>query len=125
MAEGAPEERFQYHNEILCALTARLVQRRGSRRPVEGGIAPVCIALLIYFRRERGPTPRGGPAMRLTPWWLLLSAVLWVSSARMVHAGDNVWTSLGPEGGPVLALALDPLTPTTLYAGTDGSGVFK
>src|SRR5262249_13678715 len=68
---------------------------------------------------------RGGPAMRLTPWWLLLSAVLWVSSVRMVPAGDNVWTSIGPAGGSVLALALDPGMPTTLYAGTGGSGVFK
>src|SRR5262250_2426732 len=43
----------------------------------------------------------------------------------MVHAGNNVWTSFGPEGGRVYALALDPTTPTTLYAGTLGGGVFK
>src|SRR5262250_3185752 len=43
----------------------------------------------------------------------------------MVHAGNNVWTSFGPEGGRVYALALDPTTPTTLYAGTGGGGVFK
>ena len=41
-----------------------------------------------------------------------------------VSAGNNIWTSHGPEGGPVNALALDPVTPTTLYAGT-GGGVFK
>jgi len=57
-------------------------------------------------------------------WLVLLSALLWVSSASMVHAGNNVWTSLGPEGGKINALALDPTTPTTLYAGT-GGGVFK
>jgi uncharacterized repeat protein (TIGR01451 family) len=34
------------------------------------------------------------------------------------------WTSDGPAGGEVLAVAIDPLTPTTLYAGTRG-GVFK
>src|SRR5205823_14592254 len=41
-----------------------------------------------------------------------------------VHAGLNQWTSNGPEGGTVTALAIDPQTPATLYAGT-GGGVFK
>jgi len=31
----------------------------------------------------------------------------------------------GPPGGVVSALAIDPSTPATLYAGTEGSGVFK
>ena len=34
-------------------------------------------------------------------------------------------TSHGPEGGNILALAIDPLTPTTLYAGVEWPGVFK
>jgi photosystem II stability/assembly factor-like uncharacterized protein len=34
------------------------------------------------------------------------------------------WTSLGPEGGNVEALAIDPVTSTTVYAGT-GGGVLK
>src|SRR6266571_4356974 len=72
---------------------------------------------------------RGGETMcwgtRVRPWVVLLSVLLWVNSARMVHAGNNVWTSLGPEGGIVQALALDPTTPTTVYAGTRGGGVFK
>ncbi len=40
-----------------------------------------------------------------------------------VSAGINVWTSHGPKGGNINALAIDPQTPTTLYAGTSGSGV--
>jgi photosystem II stability/assembly factor-like uncharacterized protein len=40
-------------------------------------------------------------------------------------AGDNFWSSGGPGGGPILSLAIDPKTPTTLYAGTHGAGVFK
>src|SRR5688500_18191135 len=36
----------------------------------------------------------------------------------------SVWTSGGPYGGTVTALAIDPTTPSTLYAGTP-SGVFK
>src|SRR5262252_5789395 len=63
--------------------------------------------------------------MRLTPWVGLLSALLWVSSTSIVHAGNNVWTNLGPAGGIVYALVIDPTTPTTLYAGTLGGGVFK
>jgi cysteine-rich repeat protein len=48
-----------------------------------------------------------------------------VASAPPAQAGINVWTSHGPEGGDVQALAIDPMTPTTLYAGTPGGGVFK
>src|ERR1700740_1992849 len=62
--------------------------------------------------------------MRVRTWLVLLLALLWASGASIVHAGNNIWTSLGPAGGAVFALALDPTTPTTLYAGTDG-GVFK
>ena len=35
------------------------------------------------------------------------------------------WTSNGPYGGHVATLAIDPITPSTLYAGTDEGGVFK
>jgi photosystem II stability/assembly factor-like uncharacterized protein len=31
----------------------------------------------------------------------------------------------GPEGGDLRALAIDPASPATLYAGTNGGGVFK
>src|SRR5688572_1798880 len=49
---------------------------------------------------------------------VLLSALLWLLSVSMVHAADNVWTSAGLEGLNIFALAIDPVTPTTLYAGT-------
>jgi photosystem II stability/assembly factor-like uncharacterized protein len=39
--------------------------------------------------------------------------------------GQDQWTPVGPEGGYVTALAINPNTPNTLYAGTQGSGVFK
>jgi len=38
--------------------------------------------------------------------------------------GGIVWTSLGPEDEWITALAVNPVTPTTLYAGTLG-GVFR
>ena len=71
----------------------------------------------------------------------LTCAVLLVTSAHMAHAGTKVWTSQGPynENGSALnvnALAIDPSTPSTLYAGTSqtcdpngdnctGGGVFQ
>jgi photosystem II stability/assembly factor-like uncharacterized protein len=42
----------------------------------------------------------------------------------LAHAGLNEWTSIGPWGGRTLALATDPQTPSTLYAGTI-AGIFK
>jgi len=55
---------------------------------------------------------------------LLLFGCVFSSSTSSVHAGDNVWTTNGPDGGTVAALAIDPVTPATLYVGTAG-GVFK
>src|SRR5258708_38002655 len=45
--------------------------------------------------------------------------------ASPVSAGTNVWTSSGPGGGSIFTLAIDPASPTTLYAGTLYTGVFK
>jgi hypothetical protein len=45
--------------------------------------------------------------------------------AGYAQAGINQWTSNGPEGGRISALAIDPTTPSTLYAGTPGQGVYK
>ena len=39
-------------------------------------------------------------------------------------AGSSKWTSIGPFGGSIQSLAIDPTNPETLYAGTE-SGVFK
>src|SRR2546422_8642529 len=56
---------------------------------------------------------------------LLLSALLLFGSLHGAEAGVNVWTTNGPEGGSISALAVDPQTPTTLYAGTTSAGDFK
>ncbi len=58
---------------------------------------------------------------RLLP--LLILAGL-ASPASTVSAGVGVWTTGGPYGGNITALAVDPANPATLYAGTNG-GVFK
>ena len=51
-----------------------------------------------------------------------LLSLLIRSSAVSVAAGINDWTSNGPEGGSIQALAIDPATPTTLYVGAFGGG---
>ena len=45
--------------------------------------------------------------------------------AGLASSATDVGTSNGFEGGVVEALAIDPRTPSTLYAGTQGGGVFK
>ena len=54
-----------------------------------------------------------------------LPAVAWLAGLQSVMAGIGDWTSSGPGGGTVQALAIDPRNTATLYAGGVGSGVFK
>src|SRR5439155_9699484 len=63
-------------------------------------------------------------APRVSLPFLLLALILSIlGAARRADAG---WTAIGPEGGTVTALAINPATPTTLYAGTfSGAGVFN
>ena len=69
-----------------------------------------------YLSRARGK--------RRTP--ALICVVLLVARAHTVHAGINAWTSHGPATAAIGALAIDPRTPSTLYAGAQlGGGVFK
>src|SRR2546427_6914130 len=63
--------------------------------------------------------------LRLVSLGVLLGASL-VTSSMTAEGGINSWTSTnGPNGGSIRALAVDPVTPATLYAGTGGGGVFK
>src|SRR6266850_685458 len=57
-------------------------------------------------------------AKSITPrFWaaLALSVLPWLGGLHGAEAGVDVWTSNGPPGGFVFALAIDPQTPTTLY----------
>src|SRR3990172_1064061 len=57
---------------------------------------------------------------------LLGAAVLFgVIFAGTVDAGINSWSPIGPGGGTVRVLAIDPSAPSTIYAGTYGGGVFR
>jgi hypothetical protein len=50
----------------------------------------------------------------------LLILIFWLPVTAL--AGGNQWTSCGPEGGEIRALAIDPLRPSTLYAGAYDMG---
>ena len=55
----------------------------------------------------------------------ILALLLSNSQAGSVSSGSNEWNRIGPEGGVIEALAVDPLSPETLYVGTWGGGVYK
>ncbi len=50
----------------------------------------------------------------------LVGTICFLSAADPAQAGINVRTSIGPAGGDIIALAIDPVTPSTLYVATDG-----
>jgi photosystem II stability/assembly factor-like uncharacterized protein len=60
-------------------------------------------------------------------WWLwtTTAVISAMSVSSVADAGQGVWTSGGPYSGDVYALAINPTNPATLYAGTNGDGVFK
>src|SRR5437660_130265 len=63
--------------------------------------------------------------LRFVSLGVFLGALL-VTSSMTAEGGINSWTSTnGPGGGSIGALAIDPVTPSTLYAGAYSGGVFK
>jgi len=60
-----------------------------------------------------------------------LSALVLLGGLHRAEAGVDVWTPIGPYGGNISSLAIDPQNPATLYAAIrDGyssvqMGVFK
>src|SRR5256885_29467 len=55
----------------------------------------------------------------------LSSILVWLAGPHGADAGVNVWTTNGPVATRILALAIDPESPTTIYAGAESGGVFK
>jgi photosystem II stability/assembly factor-like uncharacterized protein len=51
---------------------------------------------------------------------LAVFVALLVGTAPTANAGVNVWTTSGPHDQYVTVLGINPLMPTTLYAGTRG-----
>ncbi len=56
---------------------------------------------------------------------LIAFLALVLVSVSPASAGVGRWTTHGPDGGEIRALAIDPSNPATVYAGTAGGGVFK
>jgi hypothetical protein len=65
-------------------------------------------------------TPRGRVLHRAA-----LTAAAALCALAPLHAGTNRWTSIGPNGGSVTAVLIDPANPAVVYAGTYLAGVFK
>jgi hypothetical protein len=61
--------------------------------------------------------------IRLLP--RLATLVALALSASNLPAGVNTWTTNGPNGASVQSLAIDPVIPSFVYAGTLSDGVFK
>ena len=49
-------------------------------------------------------------------------AIVLAMTAQLGYAGQGTWTSGGPFGGDVTALAINPSTTATIYVGSDGGG---
>ena len=54
----------------------------------------------------------------------MMLAFLGLPKSRAAAAGAQ-WASLGPEGGLISALLVDPSDPSILYEGTYGGGLFR
>src|SRR5581483_3751488 len=55
----------------------------------------------------------------------LAQCVFLLLVAAHAAAGSGTWTPIGPPAAYLQAIAFDPATPNTMYAGTRGGGVFK
>jgi hypothetical protein len=79
--------------------------------------------------RQLAPTPNrkrtSQGCIAFAPLLPLIYAAFLIAGAHVAQAGINVWTAHGPYGSPVQVLAIDPHTPSTLYAGTRGHGVYR
>ena len=64
----------------------------------------------------------GGLVRRGSLPFIVIVGLLVVSS---IVPAVGQWTSTGPDGGWVAAIAINPETPSTLYAATERGGVYK
>jgi Viral BACON domain len=71
-----------------------------------------------------GPTKKADPTIR-SGNFSSGSGSIRSASGQMPSPSINVWTSNGPEGAQILSLAVDPVNPSVIYAGSDYGKVFK
>lgn len=72
--------------------------------------------------RQSGGRPDGSVTGKASA--LACAIVVVLASGRSADAGINVWTSNGPDGGRINAVAMVRSNPNTVFAGTN-AGVFK
>ena len=82
------------------AISLSMIYRSGKRSPKRSLTIALAFALCLA-----GPLPAG-----------LL---------RVAHADVNQWTALGPEGGSIVAMAIDPLNSNVLYCSANQAGICK
>src|SRR5262245_53523270 len=72
------------------------------------------------------PTPRraGMRIVRRSPVPFLMALCCQAGLTDLATAASS-WTNHGPDGGGVTAIAIDPVHPDTLYAGTWTAGTWK
>lgn len=64
--------------------------------------------------------------MKINTFPGIFCAALLLAVLGPLYGGPNVWTSNGPFGGHIVALAIHPGSPNVIYAGCDDSGgLFK
>ncbi|HVT59160.1 MAG TPA: hypothetical protein VHR45_12250 [Thermoanaerobaculia bacterium] len=56
---------------------------------------------------------------------LLLALCAGLAAALPAGAAGGAWQAIGPSGGVVLGLAVDPASPATVYAAAGGGGLFR
>ena len=52
----------------------------------------------------------------------LVVLLISLTQTSFASASLNVWENIGPEGGTINVIVIDPHIPTTLYAGTKEIG---
>src|SRR5439155_11015016 len=105
---------------------------------VETGLAPVTLRFPCIYVWPDGCSARTTCSVsiwadrvegEMTIKWnsvpIVLAVLVWLGLAGSASAGVNTWTTTGPAGGRVQSLAVDPVTTTIIYAGTDGGGIFR
>jgi photosystem II stability/assembly factor-like uncharacterized protein len=64
----------------------------------------------------------GGSFLNLSGCVIFLSGLL---SGAASGAGQSAWSPVGPPGGPLDAIVVDPVNPRNLFAGTEQGGVYR
>src|SRR5262245_49224741 len=92
-------------------------------------------SLLLFLEEDSSANRSKGVKLGRRIGGVHLSAVLCAGSFFMAfllpgtrgigQVIDEAWVSIGPEGGRVQALAIDPSNSRIIYAGTEGAGLLK